>query len=67
MMFGKTKTCKHKWEPYRYNTMEFVSGRNVKIYNREGAYVLSHVFCTVCGEIREVINEGNKVRYKPIP
>ena len=60
------RTCNHKWEPYRYNTMEFHSGKNVKSYNREGAYILSHVFCAKCGEIREAINDGNTVRFKPI-
>lgn len=35
-------------------------------FSREGAYILSHVYCAGCGEVREVINEGNKVRFRPI-
>jgi hypothetical protein len=35
-------------------------------FAKEGAYVLSHVYCAECGEIREVVNDGNQIRFRPV-
>ena len=59
------KTCKHKWQNYRYKVVEYIEVSN-SLNNREGAQILSHVYCTECGEVREVVNEGKRVRFKQI-
>jgi hypothetical protein len=63
MMFG----CRfgfHKFVPYRYNWVEYMPTQQNPRFSKEGAEILSHVYCTVCGEIREVMNvEGKMVKY----
>ena len=65
-MFVSCKLIGHNWQPYRYNWVEFVATRDAP-YNREGSYILSHVYCTKCGEVREAVNVGgNRIRYANI-
>lgn len=60
------RKCDHYWVNYRHKWVEYIPTSKNSTYNREGAYILSHVYCADCGEIREVVNEGKRVRYKPV-
>ena len=61
------KKCDHYWLEYRHKWVEYMPTSKDTPYNREGAYILSHVYCAECGEVREVVNDNNKIRFRPIP
>ena len=61
------RECDHWWKDYRFRTVEYIPTSSKPDYNREGAYILSHVYCAECGEVREVVNEGNRIRFRAIP
>ena len=60
------KKCKHFWLNYRFKIVEYMPNSQNPKFAKEGAHVLSHVYCENCGEVREVVNERNVVRFKPI-
>jgi hypothetical protein len=63
-MWISCKYLGHKFRPYRHTWVEFASVKKDTPYNREGSYILSHVYCVRCGEVREVVNvDGKSVRY----
>lgn len=63
------RECDHFWLNYRHRWVEYMPNGDNKTnpYSREGAYILSHVYCADCGEVREVINDNNKIRFRQIP
>lgn len=61
------RECEHQWLNYRHKWVEYIPTSKDTPYNREGAWILSHVYCSECGEVREVINEGNRIRFRKIP
>lgn len=58
--------CDHFWLNYRHKTVEYMPTEQNPTFAKEGAYILSHVYCAECGEVREVVNEGNRIRFKPV-
>ncbi len=56
----------HRYIPYRYNTVEYMPTKKDTPFNREGAYILSHVYCSRCGIVKEVTNNGDTIRYKQL-
>ena len=51
----------HEFVPYRYKWVEYLPTEQRPVFAKEGAKILSHVYCVDCGEIREVINVDGKV------
>ncbi len=61
----KCKWFGHSFVPYRYSWMEFMPTQMRSNNNRDGAYILSHVYCKRCGSVREVVNPtGVDVKYR---
>lgn len=67
-MSVKCKLLGHKMKPYRWSWVEFTPRNTDKShpYNREGAYVISHVYCIRCGELRVVVNQNDRIKYTQI-
>ena len=62
-MFG-CRFGNHDFMPYRYSWIEYLPTEQRPRYGKEGAKILSHVYCMDCGEIREVVNvDGKHVKY----
>ncbi len=55
----------HSFVPYRHNWVEFMPTQMRTNVNRDGSYIISHVYCKRCGVVREVINPtGSNVKYR---
>ena len=62
-MFG-CRLGSHDFVPYRYKWVEYMPTQQRPVYNKEGAEILTHVYCRKCGEVREVVNvDGKTVKY----
>ena len=61
------RKCNHLWLEYRRKWVEYIPHEQNPKFNREGAYILSHVYCAECGEVREVVNDGNRIKFRTIP
>lgn len=67
-MFFGCRWSGHDFVPYRYKWVEFMPTQQNPTYSKEGAKILSHVYCVDCGEIREVVNiDGKQVKYRKLP
>ena len=61
------RDCDHFWLNYRHQIVEYMPTEAKPVFAKEGAQVLTHVYCAECGEVREVVNDRNTIRFRPIP
>lgn len=51
----------HSYVPYRHKWMEYMPTQIHTNVNRDGVYILTHVYCKRCGVVREVVNPTGKI------
>lgn len=61
------RECDHYWLNYRHKWIEYMPHEAKPKFAKEGAHILTHVYCAECGEVREVVNDNNTIRFKKIP
>ena len=61
------RECDHFWLNYQHKTVEYMPTERHPKFAKEGSNILTHVYCAECGEVREVVNDKNKIRFRKIP